>query len=97
VAFMSGSVELPRQQTIVSVALVVEAARRVELAARSLNSNRGRFIDELRRRAMRWLPERNIGGTTKTIIETVKAWIRAPKMSAEPGYQPRSTAFEYDR
>jgi hypothetical protein len=93
----SGIVELPLPQNNFSMALVVEAARRVELAARSIKLDGGRLIDELHRRAMLIVPDRQLGEMTRTILEKVKAWIRSPKTTAEPGYQRRSTAFEYDR
>jgi hypothetical protein len=93
----SGIVELPQPQTNFRMALVAEAARRVELAARSFNLNGGRLIDELRRRAMRMVPDRHMGDATRTIIEKIKSWIRAPMKTAEPGHQQRSTAFEFDR
>jgi conjugative relaxase-like TrwC/TraI family protein len=93
----SGLIDLPRPQSTFSMALVAEAARRVEQAARSFNINGGWFIDELRRRAVRMMPGRNMSGATRTIIERVKAWIKVPQTGAEPTYRSRSTAFEYDR
>jgi ATP-dependent exoDNAse (exonuclease V) alpha subunit len=54
----SGIVELPRAQGKLGMAFVAEATRRVELAARSINLDGDRLIMELRRRAMRALPDR---------------------------------------
>jgi conjugative relaxase-like TrwC/TraI family protein len=93
----SGSVELPRQQSYFSMASVAEAARRVELAARTLNLNGSWLIGKLRRRTLLMMPDKIMVESTRTIIEKVKAWIRVPNSSTELGYPHRSTAFEYDR
>jgi conjugative relaxase-like TrwC/TraI family protein len=93
----SGIVELPRAQGKLGMSFVAEAARRVELAARSINLDGDRLIVELRRRAVRALPDRQMRENIRAIIGKVKSWIRAPKRTSEPGYQRRSTAFEYDR
>jgi ATP-dependent exoDNAse (exonuclease V) alpha subunit len=93
----SGRVELPRPRGNFSMALVVEAARRLELAARSLKLNGRWLVDELHRRAMRTVPPRQPVETSRTIVERVKAWIRSPRTAVELGCQRRSTALEYDR
>jgi conjugative relaxase-like TrwC/TraI family protein len=89
----SGSVELPRPQRKTSIALVAEAARRIELAARSINLEGRRFIAELRRRAMSMLPDRQMRESVRSIIGKVGSWARVP--SAEPGTtsdrQPKNT------
>jgi hypothetical protein len=93
----SGIVELPRAQGKLGMAFVAEATRRVQLAARSINLDGDRLIVELRRRAMRALPDNQMRENIRAIIGKVRSWIRAPKITAEPGHQRRSTAFEYDR
>jgi ATP-dependent exoDNAse (exonuclease V) alpha subunit len=92
----SGSVELPRPQRKISIALVAEAARRIELSARSINLEGGRFIAESRRRAMSMLPDRQMRKNIRTVIGKLESWARAPS-APEPGYQQRSAAQEYNR
>jgi hypothetical protein len=91
----TGNVELPRPQTGSGIVLVVEAARRLELATRSVKLNGGRLVDELLRRAISVVPDTRLNETTRTILEKVRAWARTPQ--TKPGYFLRSTAFEYDR
>jgi conjugative relaxase-like TrwC/TraI family protein len=71
----SGIVELPREQRKLGMAFVAEATRRVELAARSINLDGVRLIDELRRRAMRALSDRQMLENIRAIIGNVKSWI----------------------
>ena len=91
----SGSVESPRPQRRIGIAFAAEAARRTELATRSISLGKGRFIAELRRRAMRFLPERQMRESVRKIIERVQSWAGASAIS--PIYPQRSTVHEYDR
>jgi conjugative relaxase-like TrwC/TraI family protein len=93
----SGIVELPGRQSNSSIALVVEAARRLEMAARSFKLNGSLLIDELLRRASGMVPDTQLGETTRTILQKVQAWARAPKKMTQLGHMRRSTSFEYDR
>ncbi|MET4715934.1 conjugative relaxase-like TrwC/TraI family protein [Bradyrhizobium japonicum] len=79
----SGSVELPQVQNEMNLGLVARAARRIELAAQSLGLDGCRFIAELRRRALRLIPERQLYEGAASIVEKVKSWSRTRVMSVE--------------
>jgi conjugative relaxase-like TrwC/TraI family protein len=92
----SGSVELARPQRKFNIALVAEGVRRIELAARLINREGGRFIAELARRATSMLPDQQMRESVRAIIGKMELWAGVPS-AFEPGYQQRSTAQEYNR
>jgi conjugative relaxase-like TrwC/TraI family protein len=87
----TGLIELSHERKRISIAFVVEAARRIESATRSINFEGSRFIDELRRRATSKMPIRMLE-SVKTLIKSFKSWTR---IAAEPAYKRAST--EYNR
>ena len=97
IAFVkSGSVELPRPRRRLSIALVVETARRIQLVVRSINLERGRFIAQLSRRAMTIVPDKQMCRSARNIVRKVESWSRS-RSRAEPRLREGSTAHEYGR
>jgi conjugative relaxase-like TrwC/TraI family protein len=78
-----GFVELPQVQNEIDLGLVARAARRIELAAQSLSLDGCRFIDELRRRALRLIPERQLYEGAASLLKKVKSWSRTRVVSIE--------------
>jgi conjugative relaxase-like TrwC/TraI family protein len=97
IAFVkSGSVELPRPRRRLSIALVVETARRIQLVVRSINLERGHFIAQLSRRAMTIVPDKQMCRSARNIVGKVESWARS-RSRAEPRLREGSTAHEYGR
>jgi len=91
-----GSVELPRSRERLGVALVAETARRIQLIVRSINLEQGHFIAQLSRRAMTFVPDKQMCRSARNIIRKVESWARS-RSRAEPRLLERSTAHEYGR
>ena len=88
----SGLVELADEEKKISIAFVTEAARRIELAARSISFEGSRFIAQLRRRAMSMIPDGRMLKSVKTLVQTVELWNTSLNKS---DYQRAS--IEYNR
>lgn len=91
-----GSIGLPRSRSKLNIDAVVEAARRVELAAQRFGSRGRAFTVQLRQLARRILPDHSIPETVKTIMEKVQSWTRGqPSRRLRDSQQSRS--YEYGR
>ena len=92
----TGSIDLPRARGRLNVGAVVEAARRVELAAQHFGSRGRAFTVQLRQLARRILPDHSIPETVKTIMEKVQSWTHGqPSTRLRDSQQSRS--YEYGR
>jgi len=79
----SGSVELPRPRERLGIAFVAETARRFQLIVRSINLEQGHSIAQLSRRAMTFVPDKQMCQSARNIIRKVDSWARS-RSRAEP-------------
>ena len=92
----TGSIDLPRTRGRLNVGAVVEAARRVELAAQYCGSRGRAFTAQLRQLAVTFMPDRSMPNEIKTVLAKLRSWVR---LRASPEFRsmqyPRP--FEYER
>ena len=87
----TGSIGLPRSRSKLNVGAVVEAARRVELAAQRFCSRGRAFTVQLRQLAQRMLPDRGMPEQVRKVILKLESW----KHSVQSFQKART--FEYER
>ena len=92
----TGSIDLPRSRGRLNVGAVVEAARRVELAAQQFGSRSRAFTAQLRQLAVTFMPDRSMPNEIKTVLAKLRSWVR---LRASPEFRSMqySRPFEYER
>jgi conjugative relaxase-like TrwC/TraI family protein len=70
----SGAVELPRSDGRFNIRAIVEAARRVELAAQFAGVRSREFAAQLRQMAKSILPDHRVPETVKAIMAKIQSW-----------------------
>jgi conjugative relaxase-like TrwC/TraI family protein len=92
----TGLIDLPRPRGGLNIAVAMEAARRIELAAQFIGVRSRNFVAQLRQLAKSALPDRGMPETVKTIMEKVQSWTHGqPSTRLRDSQQSRS--FEYGR
>jgi hypothetical protein len=92
----TGSIDLPRSGGKLNIGAVVQATRRVELAAQRFGSRSWAFTVQLGQLAKSILPDRGMPQTVKTIMEKVRSWTHGqPSTRSRDSQQSRT--FEYGR
>ena len=90
----TGSIDLPRSGGKLNIGAVVEATRRVELAAQRFGSRSRAFTVQLRQLAKSVLPDQAMRESVKDLISKVRSWTRTPAVSHS---RQKSHAHEYGR
>ena len=92
----TGIIDLPQPRGRLNIGAVMEAARRVELAAQRFGSRSRAFSVQLRQLAKSVLPDRGMPETVKAIMKRVQSWTHGqPSTRLRDSQQSRS--FEYGR
>jgi AAA domain/TrwC relaxase len=92
----TGSIDLPRPRGRFNISAVVEAARRIELAAQYCGSRGRGFTAQLRQLAKSILPDRSLPETVKAIMAKVQSWTHRQSSTRIHDSQ-QSRSYEYAR
>lgn len=92
----TGSIDLPQARGRLNIGAVVEAARRVELAAEHFSSRGRAFTAKLRQLAVAFLSDRSMPDEIKAVLAKLRSW--AP-LRASPEFRSmqHSRPYEYER
>ena len=92
----TGSIDFPQARGKFNISAVVDATRRIELAAQFVGVRSRNLAAQLRQLAKSILPDRGMPETVKTIIEKVQCWAHGQPPTRLRDIQP-SRSYEYGR
>ena len=71
----TGSIDFPQARGRLNIGAVVEAARRVELAAQHFGSRSRALTAQLRQLAMTFMSDRGMPKEIKTVLAKLRSWV----------------------
>jgi hypothetical protein len=92
----TGSIGLPQARGRLNIGAVVEAARRVELAAQHCGSRGRAFTAQLRQLAVTFMSDRSMPKEIKAILAKLRTWVPF-RASPEFRSMQHSRPYEYGR
>lgn len=92
----TGSIDLPQARGRLNIGAVVEAARRVELAAQRCGSRGRAFTAQLRQLAVTFMSDRSMPKEIKAVLAKLRSWV---PLRASPEFRSmqHSRPYEYGR
>ena len=90
----TGSIDFPQARGRLNIGVVVETARRVELASQHFGSRGRMFTAQLRQLAMTFMSDRSMPQEIMVVLAKLRSWVR---FRAAPKIRSMSRPYAYER